>query len=314
MARNSEKAQAMLNRWVQAQKDMSKPEEKKRPYLATLVTDLGEATKFYHQIVREIQKSVSIIQNGSLGEHRIRDLNDAINKLLRERRHWARQVKQLGGPDYETESIRIQDVDGKKALGASGYFYFGAAKNLPGVRELFDQAAAEDLPRVTRGELHKLIDSSYYGYRDEDDGLLVKLEAKQEALFRAKAIEKWKRKQGDHSLTIASASSTSTSFSSSISSSSSASLSTASKKDAWMDMEDDDDDKDVTMSASASSSSTLSSSTLPSSSSASSEDIMKAYVSVPSQEEMTKLVLEQRRKQLLAKFGAPSSSSSSSSS
>lgn len=37
---------------------------------------------------------------GSLGEHKIRDLNDKINKLLREKRHWERQIKSLGGPDY----------------------------------------------------------------------------------------------------------------------------------------------------------------------------------------------------------------------
>ena len=35
-----------------------------------------------------------------LGEFRIRDLNDEINKLLREKRHWEDRIKELGGPDY----------------------------------------------------------------------------------------------------------------------------------------------------------------------------------------------------------------------
>lgn len=35
-----------------------------------------------------------------LGEFRIRDLNDEINKLLREKRHWEVRIKELGGPDY----------------------------------------------------------------------------------------------------------------------------------------------------------------------------------------------------------------------
>ena len=35
-----------------------------------------------------------------LGEFRIRDLNDEINKLLREKRHWEERIKELGGPDY----------------------------------------------------------------------------------------------------------------------------------------------------------------------------------------------------------------------
>ena len=31
-------------------------------------------------------------------------------------------------------------------------------------------------PRKTRGELMKNIDADYYGYRDEDDGVLIPLE------------------------------------------------------------------------------------------------------------------------------------------
>ena len=31
-------------------------------------------------------------------------------------------------------------------------------------------------PRKTRGELYKDVDAGYYGYRDEDDGVLVPLE------------------------------------------------------------------------------------------------------------------------------------------
>lgn len=35
-------------------------------------------------------------------------------------------------------------------------------------------------PRKTRGELMKNIDADYYGYRDEDDGVLVPLERQAE--------------------------------------------------------------------------------------------------------------------------------------
>ena len=35
-----------------------------------------------------------------LGEFRIRDLNDEINKLIREKNHWQDRIKELGGPDY----------------------------------------------------------------------------------------------------------------------------------------------------------------------------------------------------------------------
>ena len=40
------------------------------------------------------------IQNAALGEHKLRDLNDEINKLIREKGHWERRILELGGPDY----------------------------------------------------------------------------------------------------------------------------------------------------------------------------------------------------------------------
>lgn len=111
-----------------------------------------------------------------LGEFRIRDLNDEINKLLREKGHWEVQIKDLGGPDYRRVGPRMLDHEGKEVPGNRGYKYFGAAKELPGVRELFEQEPPAP-PRKTRGEMMKDIDADYYGYRDDDDGLLLPLEA-----------------------------------------------------------------------------------------------------------------------------------------
>jgi len=178
MARNQEKAQAMLNRFLQWKKDEAKGPPIKRPFLASEVNDVEEAQRWRNQVIREISKQVSIIQNGSLGEHKIRDLNDEINKLLREKKHWERQIKLLGGADYEKDGARITDADGKRALGSGGYFYFGAAKELPGVRELFQEMTAPSLPKTTRFELYQQVDADYYGYRDDDDQLLQKLEKK----------------------------------------------------------------------------------------------------------------------------------------
>lgn len=57
--------------------------------------------------------------------------------------------------------------------------YFGAAKDLPGVRELFEQEPPS-APRKTRGELMKDIDADYYGYKDDDDRILLPLEIARE--------------------------------------------------------------------------------------------------------------------------------------
>lgn len=74
--------------------------------------------------------------------------------------------------------------------GNRGYKYFGAAKELPGVRELFEQEPPPP-PRKTRAELMKDIDADYYGYMDDDDGILIPLEQKAEQEAKEKCINDW---------------------------------------------------------------------------------------------------------------------------
>ena len=76
--------------------------------------------------------------------------------------------------------------------GGGGYKYFGAAKNLPGVRELFEEKHTMKR-RKTRKELIKGLDSDYYGLRDEDDGVLVRVEAKAEKVLVAEMEAAWAR-------------------------------------------------------------------------------------------------------------------------
>lgn len=129
-----------------------------------------------------------------LGEFRIRDLNDEINKLLREKRHWENQISALGGPHYRRYGPKLFDAEGREVPGNRGYKYFGAAKDLPGVRELFEQEPPPP-PKKTRAELDILVDADYYGYRDDDDGVLIPLEGKADKIATQKAIQEWKEKQ-----------------------------------------------------------------------------------------------------------------------
>ncbi|KAK3921886.1 Pre-mRNA-splicing factor ISY1-like protein [Frankliniella fusca] len=194
MARNAEKAMTTLARWRAAQVGDEPNKQERRPYLASECNDLPKAEKWRMQIIREIAKKVAQIQNAGLGEFRIRDLNDEINKLLREKGHWEVQIKDLGGPDYRRVGPRMLDHEGREVPGNRGYKYFGAAKELPGVRELFEQEPPVP-PRKTRGELMKDIDADYYGYRDDDDGLLLPLEEIAEKKAREKAVSEWKAKK-----------------------------------------------------------------------------------------------------------------------
>lgn len=193
MARNSEKAMTALARWRAAHLD-EKKEVERRPYLATECDDLKKAEKFRRQIIGEISKKVAQIQNAGLGEFKLRDINDEINKLLREKGHWEDRIKELDGPDYRKIGPKMLDHEGKEVPGNRGYKYFGAAKDLPGVRELFEQEPPPP-PRKTRGELMKDIDADYYGYRDEDDGVIVPLEQEAEKKAIAEKVREWKEKQ-----------------------------------------------------------------------------------------------------------------------
>ena len=156
----------------------------------------------------------------------------------------------LAGPDYKVNAPAY-DADGKELPGGGGYRYFGAAKDLPGVRELFEPAPIQkkkrsrhemcvggsesrgaahnptrmaclaraadnargsvtcghetsalqkltwplEIVRVVNGwighwptggcwvgtaDRYKGITPDYYGYRDEDDGVLVLAEAEAE--------------------------------------------------------------------------------------------------------------------------------------
>ena len=119
---------------------------------------------------------------------RIRDLNDEINKLIREKGHWERRIVELGGPNYAKSAPRLTDDEGNQVQGATGkgggYKYFGAAKQLPGVRELFEKEAPRQIRR-TRHQMYRHIDADYYGFRDDEDGVLEKVEAPAEKRMRA---------------------------------------------------------------------------------------------------------------------------------
>lgn len=180
----------MFNRWAAMKDEMSSGGgRERRPYLASECKVLPEAERWRRQVIGEISRKVAEIQNAGLGEARIRDLNDEINKLLREKGHWERQIKTLGGPDYAVTAAKMFDGEGREVPGSAGYKYFGAAKDLPGVRELF----ASDAPRKarTRAEIFRGITPDYYGYRDEEDGELVAAEEAGTRVAVAAAARDW---------------------------------------------------------------------------------------------------------------------------
>ncbi|OZC12112.1 Isy1-like splicing family protein [Onchocerca flexuosa] len=190
MARNAEKAMTALARWRRMKEEEEKGPVAKRPNDVNECNTLNDAERYRKQVTMEIAKKIALIQNPGLGEFKIRDLNDEINKLLRVKYAWETRIKELGGQDYRKIAPKELDREGREVAGSKGYKYFGAAKDLPGVRELFEKVGIDE-SRKNRMELIKFLDADYYGYMDDDDGLLVPLEMDAEIKARLQIEKDW---------------------------------------------------------------------------------------------------------------------------
>lgn len=102
----------------------------------------------------------------------------------------------LGGPNYFRTSANIVDADGNEVLASRGYRYFGAAKDLPGVRDLFRKSEVA-VQKRTRSQMYKCADAAYFGYRDDDDAILAPLEKAAEERLISDAVLEWTERQAN---------------------------------------------------------------------------------------------------------------------
>ncbi|KAJ5238863.1 Pre-mRNA-splicing factor isy1 [Penicillium chermesinum] len=196
MARNSEKAQSMLFRFrAQQAADMGIIDmgRTRRPKAIQSIDSVPTCERWRGQVLKEISRKVSRIQEITLSDYQIRDLNDEINKLMREKWAWEMQIRNLGGPNYMRGTGRVYDDEGREIPGGGkGYRYFGRAKELPGVKELFEAASrkARGVPEEEEegagagrgGDIAtRKVDANYFGYGlDEEDGTLLAYEKQKE--------------------------------------------------------------------------------------------------------------------------------------
>ncbi|KAI0186806.1 Isy1-like splicing factor [Astrocystis sublimbata] len=183
MARNSEKAQSMLFRFREAQAaDLG-------------IIDAGRTRRprlreWRGQVLKEISRKVSKIQDPALSDYQIRDLNDEINKLMREKHMWEVQIRNLGGPNYMRGAAKIYDETGeryrvveRKGKGISTLVGRGSclvSRSCLRQRSRHERSRTRK-PLETRDDLRKAVDAKYYGYApDEEDDALMEYEATKE--------------------------------------------------------------------------------------------------------------------------------------
>lgn len=157
----------------------------RRPKLITEVESIPACEKWRGQVLKEISRKMSRIQEPVLSDYQIRDLNDEINKLMREKHMWEVQIRNMGGPNYMRGAGKIYDEQGREIPGGGkGYKYFGRAKELPGVKELFEAARTkgrDEKPLEERNDMRRNVDAAYYGYApDEETGKMLVYEAEKE--------------------------------------------------------------------------------------------------------------------------------------
>lgn len=127
------------------------------------------------------------LQAESLTDYELRDLNDEINHLFREKGQWERQIAALGGANYRSGVPRILDDHGEEIPGMRGYRYYGRARELPGVKEHLRPAEAqedktEETLKEKRIKAYQGQPPAYFGNEDEQDGVLLQEEGSAEEL------------------------------------------------------------------------------------------------------------------------------------
>jgi len=200
MARNQEKAQAMLNRFLEAKRtgfSGGKGSSRvKRKIAVNEVVSISEAETERTRLLGKIGHCIEEIQNSNLGENEIRELNDRINQLLDEKKEYEMKITLLGGRDHikASSSGNITDIDGKSIrVPGSTYMYFGAARSLPGISELLSTQHSMKRSKKTKKpllDLHANANAYYYGFEDEyNNESLVNDEYEQQCILYNELME-----------------------------------------------------------------------------------------------------------------------------
>ncbi|WLF81505.1 NineTeen Complex (NTC) component [Lodderomyces elongisporus] len=96
-----------------------------RPRNVQRVKSLPQAEKWRSIVLGEISSKLTEINDPSVNNLRIQELNDDLNKLIKDKRTWEYRIKELGGNDY----LRSKDIT-STGLCSEGIWYFGRAKLL----------------------------------------------------------------------------------------------------------------------------------------------------------------------------------------
>ncbi|KAI5959926.1 ISY1 [Candida pseudojiufengensis] len=145
---------------------------KQRPKNVNRVSSIPQADKWRSIILSEISSKLTQINDSTTNDQRLRELNDELNKLFKEKRSWEYRIKELGGNDYilATKNDMIHS-----GINLAGWRYFGRAKELPDVKKMIEDKQKNGNDKKNK-KPHKIkLDDEYFG-KIEDSKTLIDYE------------------------------------------------------------------------------------------------------------------------------------------
>lgn len=187
MSRNKEKAQAVLNRYY-SQTSTAFSLENQRPRSVKSVTTIKECQHWRNHLIRDARHKITKIQAPVLTEAQILELNETINKLMKEKTAWEYHIIELGGPNY-LQTVVPGVTHAGVQIEPKGERYFGRAKELPHVKEALDAKARmnadeesvleiDSLPTNLSGWYFGLVDPSAEDLAEEQEYLRKLVESR----------------------------------------------------------------------------------------------------------------------------------------
>ncbi|KAI3406603.2 ENP2 [Candida oxycetoniae] len=156
-----------------ASKNQFRDSKRKKPVLLKQILNFAP-------VVGEISSKLTQINDATLNDVRIRELNDELNKLFKDKRSWEYHIRELGGNDYIHTGRDMINT----GVDVAGWRYFGRAKELPDVKEMIESKKKQEKQKGGRKGFvsketalsirKKKLDDFYYG--KEDDKELVEFE------------------------------------------------------------------------------------------------------------------------------------------
>ncbi|CAH2352465.1 pre-mRNA-splicing factor Isy1p [[Candida] railenensis] len=177
MSAKNKEAQSGINRFLalkNREAGVLESNPNLRPKYVQKEQSIPQADKWRSVVLGEISTRLTKINDPTANEYQLRDLNDELNKLFKEKRAWEYHIRDLGGPDYISLNNKQTGTD-LPGVEVNGYRYFGRAKELSDVKKVLEERekhrkssnkSRDDAKqeKVKFAQREARLDSEYYGF------------------------------------------------------------------------------------------------------------------------------------------------------